>query len=127
MGTRTRAHFVGVISCTLVLVAAGCGSSSKFPDLTPDATPYNSGAVPDGDLVHMIGPQGTNSACVTSAVNAALANANLIVLFDKSGSMGDRAEGFDPSVKWTPVTTAMKAFFSDPKSLGISASLEFFP
>jgi von Willebrand factor type A domain len=127
MGTRTSARFVGVISCTWALVAVGCGSESKFPAVTPDAAPYNSGAVAGGDLIHMIGPQGTNSACVTSAVNAALANANLIVLFDKSGSMGDPAEGFDPALKWTPVTAAMKAFFSDPKSLGLSASLEFFP
>jgi hypothetical protein len=127
MGTRMRALFFGVISCTGMLVAAGCGSESKFPGTTPDAAPFNSGAVAGGDLVHMIGPQGTSSACVTSAVNAALANANLVVIFDKSGSMGDQAEGFDPSVKWTPVTAAMKAFFSDPKSLGLSASLEFFP
>lgn len=127
MGARRRALFVGVVSCAWGLVAAGCGSSSKFGDLKPDATPYNSGAVPGGNLVGMIGPQGTQSACVNSAVNASLANANLVVIFDKSGSMGDPAEGFDPSVKWTPVTAAMKAFFSDPNSLGLSASLEFFP
>jgi hypothetical protein len=128
MGARTHALFVGGISCAWALFAAGCGSSgSKFNSGAPDATPFNNGGVAGGNLVHMIGPQGTTSACVTSALNAALANANLVVIFDKSGSMGDPAEGFDPSVKWTPVTAAMKAFFSDPNSLGISASLEFFP
>ncbi len=123
-----RAHIVGAISVALV-AAAGCGGSdgSKFQGGALDAgPPNNSGYVEGGTLVH-IGPQGTSSACVSSSANAGLANANLIVMFDKSGSMGDVAEGFDPAVKWTPVTAAMKAFFSDPKSGGLAASMQFFP
>jgi hypothetical protein len=41
--------------------------------------------------------------------------------------MGDPNEGFSPTVKWIPVTTALKAFLTDPKSAGIAASLQFFP
>ena len=47
--------------------------------------------------------------------------------FDKSGSMGDTATGFDPALKWTPVGTGMKEFFADPYSKTLRASLQFFP
>jgi hypothetical protein len=123
---------VGIISCASALVAVGCGGGgSTFTGAGPDASPFanNNGNIEAGALgVGNIPPiTGTGSPCVSSAAKAALANANLIVMFDKSGSMGDPAEGFDPSVKWTPVTTAMKAFFSDPNSAGLAASLQFFP
>lgn len=36
-------------------------------------------------------------------------------------------EYFDPAAKWIPVGQAMNAFFADPKSAGMSASLGFFP
>jgi Mg-chelatase subunit ChlD len=118
--------------CTVAFAAAGCGgtSGSKFSNNAKDAgslsnnAPIEAGALSNNNN---IGPLGTNSACVSSAAKAALANANLIVMFDKSGSMGDPAEGFDPALKWAPVTAAMKAFFSDPKSVGLAASLQFFP
>jgi hypothetical protein len=74
-----------------------------------------------------VDPTGTSAPCVTSTAEAKLANADLVVMFDKSGSMGDPSEGFDPTLKWTPVTTAMKAFFTDPSSVGLAASLQFFP
>src|SRR5262249_14409583 len=51
----------------------------------------------------------------------------LVLMYDKSGSMGDPAEGGDPALKWFPVNTGMKAFFTDPKSAGYNASLQFFP
>lgn len=34
---------------------------------------------------------------------------------------------FDPAAKWIPVGQAMNGFFADPKSVGLSASLGFFP
>ncbi len=117
------------ISCACIAAVVGCGGSagSTF-SVRPDADtpPQDNGPLVDAAFGG-IGPQGTSSACVSSAAQAALANANLIVMFDKSGSMGDPAEGFDPSLKWTPVTAAVKAFFSDPKSAGLAASLQFFP
>jgi hypothetical protein len=78
-------------------------------------------------MLGSLDPTGTNAPCVTSTANAKLADADLVVMFDKSGSMGDPAEGFDPTLKWNPVTTAMKAFFTDPMSAGLAASLQFFP
>jgi hypothetical protein len=95
-----------------------------------DANTNNSTPGPDnpvGDITGNGGPSGTNAACVTSTANAALAPVNLVVMFDRSGSMGSTTEGFDPALKWIPVTTGMKAFFADPNSIGIAASLQFFP
>jgi hypothetical protein len=111
-----------------VFLAVGCGGApgSNYDVKGDSGFPVN-GTLDGAIGSNSIGPQGTNSPCVSSAAHAALANANLVVMFDKSGSMGDPAEGFDPSIKWTPVTAAMKAFFSDPKSAGVSASLQFFP
>jgi hypothetical protein len=116
--------------CGAALSIAACGGSggSMF------STSPDSGLIPNGMIDaafgnsgNHIGSLGTSAPCVSSTAHAALANANLVVMFDKSGSMGDPAEGFDPSLKWTPVTTAMKAFFSDPNSAGVQASLQFFP
>jgi hypothetical protein len=55
---------------------------------------------------------------------------NLVIMFDKSGSMGNPRENasFDPTKRWIPVTEAIKAFVSDKISAtGINASLGFFP
>jgi hypothetical protein len=70
---------------------------------------------------------GTNAACVTSLKSASLPPVNLVLMYDKSGSMGDPAEGGNPALKWIPVNTGMKAFFTDPASAGYNASLQFFP
>src|SRR5690606_7209915 len=54
----------------------------------------------------------------------------LAVAFDVSGSMGDMAPPtwwYDPKLKWTPVTEAMRAFFEDEAAQGISASMGLFP
>jgi hypothetical protein len=68
----------------------------------------------------------SDAACASSAVEAQLANLNIIVMYDRSGSMGAPPK-FDPAVKWTPVGTAMKSFFGNPASKGVSATLQFFP
>jgi hypothetical protein len=120
------------ISCALVLGALACSGSNgnvfgPGSSDTSDAGPsVNNPTGGDGGLFG-IGPQGTNAACVTSTAQAQLADADLVVMLDRSGSMGDPAEGFDPTLKWIPVTTALDAFFTDPNSAGLSASLQFFP
>ena len=50
----------------------------------------------------------------------------LVFLLDESGSMGDGKNG-DRTKKWDPVTAALNAFFADPESAGITASLSMFP
>jgi Mg-chelatase subunit ChlD len=126
----TLTTFATTILSALALGAFACGGNggSYFKDV-PDSgggSSNNNNTGGDGSLFG-IGPQGTNSPCVTSTADAQLADADLVVMLDKSGSMGDPNEGFDPTVKWIPVTTALKAFFTDPGSAGLSASLQFFP
>lgn len=103
-----------------------CGSDeSTFGD--PGPTPGTPNGIPAGGSLPEIGPNGTGSACVTEVASAELSPTNLVFMYDKSGSMGDVATGFDPNVKWTPVGTGMKDFFADPYSSTVHASLQFFP
>lgn len=113
-----------LVVAPLAFVATACGSSQDsalFGEGEQNPPP------PPAEVFAEIGPQGTSSACVSSVADAALRPANLVFMYDKSGSMGDPADGFDPAKKWVPVGTGMKAFFSDPESKSINASLQFFP
>jgi hypothetical protein len=65
-------------------------------------------------------------SCVGFTAQSHLVPVSLVVMLDKSGSMGDGING-DPTLKWQPVTAALDAFFNDPASTGVSASLQFFP
>jgi hypothetical protein len=105
------------------LVAFACGTTeSTFTEgAENDGTPRTGNALPE------IGPSGTGSACVTELKSAELAPTNLVMVYDKSGSMGDSATGFDAAQRWIPVNTGMKQFFADPYSKTVRASLQFFP
>jgi hypothetical protein len=59
--------------------------------------------------------------------NAELSPVNIVFVYDKSGSMGNTDDGFDPAARWDPMRAGMLAFFSDPSSSSISAALSFFP
>ncbi len=127
-----RAVGLALLSCA-TLFACGSSDSSLFPsgDGTTGGSggPSTGGNGSDGRSTDSFSsdPVGTNAACVTSRRSASLPTVNLVIMYDKSGSMGDPAEGGDPSTKWVPVNAGMKAFFSDPASAGYSASLQFFP
>ena len=110
------------VSCAAVLLACGSEQASAFGDPRDE----------QGSNVPNLGefstdPVGTNAACVTAIKNATLPAVNLVIMYDKSGSMGNPSEGGDRASKWTPVNTGMKAFFADSKSAGYNASLQFFP
>ncbi len=64
--------------------------------------------------------------CASSSAQAMLVPVNLVVLLDRSGSMGDGING-DPTLKWNPVTAGLEAFFADAASAGTAASLAYFP
>jgi hypothetical protein len=64
-------------------------------------------------------------ACVGSRSKAELVPVNLVVLLDRSGSMGDGVNG-DPKLKWNPVVAGLDAFFADAQSAGMQAALQFF-
>lgn len=87
---------------------------------------------PEGEIAAnggQTGPRSVTDACVSSTTNAALQKVNLVFMYDRSGSMGDlqNSPPFDPTLKWNPVGNGMKAFFSDPTSTSLNASLQFFP
>lgn len=69
-----------------------------------------------------------SGSCAADSSKAELQPVYLGVAFDVSGSMGKLDKPYhDPKLKWEPVVAATKAFFTDPESKGISASLVFFP
>lgn len=126
---RSLVWVASMVAAAALVVACGGTDQSLFGPDGNGSTGTDPHPNPDnpGNLLGNGTPSGTNAACVTSTANAALAPANLVVMYDKSGSMGDTAEGFDPTLKWIPVNAAMKDFFADPGSAGLSASLQFFP
>ncbi len=114
-------------SALISVVAAACGGSS-------DSSFNGSGNGDDGTNGRNGGGNGpgflddggvspVNATCATSSADGQLTPANLVFMFDQSGSMG----GSDMGVKWTPVTAGLSAFFSDAASTGMSASLQYFP
>ena len=119
---------VAALACALPLTFAACGTETSTFDnrTTEDGGGGDGGSGEFGDS----GPNGVNAACVTHAANGQVAPVNLIVMYDKSGSMGDTTDPngpYDPAKKWTPVGTGMKSFLGDPSSAGMSASLQYFP
>jgi hypothetical protein len=112
-------HCAPFASVLLALAACG-GSGEPTIDGAPSGAAFDPAAISDD-------PIGTNAACVTSLAQAALPAVNLVLMYDKSGSMGNPAEGGDPQTKWVPVNAGMKAFFADGASAGYNASLQFFP
>jgi hypothetical protein len=145
---ESRCRF-GVLTAGL-LVACGSSSSSIFENTsdpsshtTPTPTLDDSGAsggagaggsgVGGGGVANSGGGGGEvesfdgSTACVTSTAKAQLTPVNLVFMYDRSGSMGDTSEGFDPAIKWNPAGAGLKTFFSDPDSRGLDASLQFFP
>lgn len=72
------------------------------------------------------GGQGPGETCASATEQAELSPVYLVFLLDESGSMGDGANG-NRAQKWDPVTSALNAFFADPASAGIVASLGVFP
>ncbi len=130
MGRLTA--FGAAISTTLMLVLVapvGCGSSAAdngFPNGTSGGTSGggggSSGGSGFGQAEGGAGPSSVvtpTSACATSNAGAALLGVNLVFMVDRSGSMKD-------NMKWPSAVAALKSFFADPASNGLSASIQFF-
>jgi hypothetical protein len=75
------------------------------------------------------GAGGTEAGvCNSAGVNAERQDVFLAFAFDVSASMGsDLQPYYQKALKWDPVAAASKAFFADPASVGLNASLTFFP
>src|SRR4051812_13374724 len=99
---RTASLLAFGLTASGMVLACGGSDTSYFPSSGGDGTSATPG--PDnGNGAFNDGPASTSAACVTSKANAALTPVNLVFMYDRSGSMGDAAEGFDPAVKWLPV------------------------
>jgi|GEM_PF-5458830 len=114
------------------------GGSGPVVDFDPDTGSGNSGDAcigivcpgPDANL-DANGTEDQDSgvvpACAVTSATAQLPPINLVVMLDRSSSMGDPNSGGAPALSWNPVTNALEAFFADNGSAGMSAALTFFP
>lgn len=134
----SRSFFV--MFASLILGAAACGTSAEGSVFT-DPTAAGTGSDGDDTAAYVFHGEGRpdpsvaaaggndGGACAATSAEAKLTPVNMVVVYDRSGSMGDTQEdpSFDPAKRWIPVGQAMKAFFTDPSSAGMSAALTFFP
>lgn len=114
----TRVLSLTLLAALCVVAVAGCGD-----EVNPngDGGVGGDGGIGDGGEIPSL-----DAACAVGGAKAVLKRLNLVVIYDRSGSMGDGVNG-DPAQKWTPVGTGLKAFFQDPESIGVNASLQYFP
>ncbi len=98
----------GAMAMVVALGCAGCHHAA------PGKGGSDGGAGTSGDL-----------SCAGVQAKAKLVPVDLVVLVDRSGSLGDGVNG-DPALKWNPLVAGMNAFFADAQSAGMAASLQFF-
>lgn len=70
-----------------------------------------------------------DAACGIGTASASLRPLNLVILFDRSGSM-TRTSSIDPVTmldRWQTATSALISFFQSPKAAGLGVALRFFP
>ncbi|WP_394830912.1 VWA domain-containing protein [Pendulispora rubella] len=134
MELRKVALAVG--SMIVVTASSGCGVvGSIFGSSDDSSGGGNGGSDPGGGFsgdLGGVGGLGDLEACATSSARGTLQPVNLIVMFDRSGSMGkyqdnNGVEYDNTAQRWVPVSQGMAAFFSDPQSAGLNATLQFFP
>ena len=116
------------ISGSLAIIASACGAGGGNDDETSgSASTDGAGAgTGEGETLFtsgsgMGGSTGTGfEECATSADEATLIPLNMIIMFDRSGSM-------DADNKWVDSTAALKAFVQSPESAGLRVALRYFP
>ena len=108
---------------------AGVGGTAPSRAGAPDATgptglfDDDAGRPPGAD-----GGTGNGAACASSFVQAQALPLMLVFMFDRSDSMNDleSSDGGTQVSKWDACVSGIGAFFDDPGSAGIFASLQFF-
>ena len=63
---------------------------------------------------------GAGEVCGIGTAEAKLSPVNMLVMFDRSGSM-------DRNNKWVDATAALNAFYQDPGAAGLRVAMRFFP
>ena len=131
-----------VVAAACVAISAACGSpkSGAAPENGNDASASGQKEGPDataaglfgGDSGVTSGVEGGilpgNAACASSFAQAHALPLMLVFMFDRSGSMSDleESDGGPKQSKWAACVSGLSAFFDDPGSAGILASLQFF-
>jgi hypothetical protein len=140
---RTLIGFGSVVAATLALASAcgggqpesmvdGGAASSAGGNGNSAGTLALAGTLNGGGSSNTTGGTETSfggdgeQSCAAATQQAELAAVYLVFLLDESGSMGDGKNG-QRAQKWDPVTSALNAFYADPDSAGITASLSLFP
>jgi von Willebrand factor type A domain len=131
-----RLHRAATSGIVAVLTLIGCGSSgeSTFGDGSGNSSGGSGNPLPtfggvvdggeaDGPVVGNVGGVTPGSACATSSAGSTRPPTYLVVMYDRSISMGDSVGS---TTKWAACKTALEAFFAAPSSAGIHASLTFF-
>ncbi len=120
-----RARALLLVSGLVLAAAVGCGSSgsSEFPGGPDDG---GGGGLFGGDGGGTLGGDGAGStdgnlnACATDHAVATQAPSYLVFVMDRSDSMADQS-------KWVSCSAALDAFFGDPTTQGLNASLTWLP
>ena len=125
---RMRTSLAVLTTAFIGTVVSACGSSddSTFGNGRNNGNGDGSenGGFVDGNGGVAPGSLGDLEACATSSAAGELTPTNLIVMFDRSGSMFNNGA---QATKWDPVSKVMSEFFTSPQSAGLSASLTYFP
>jgi hypothetical protein len=66
-------------------------------------------------------------ACATGTASAKLASVRMLVMFDRSSSMNDKADLQTNASRWDLASAALTSFFADPAAAGLQVALRFFP
>jgi hypothetical protein len=114
---------MGIVA--LVVVACGSDDSSSSSGGDPGGLigGQDGGSSGSSGSVGTVGGVTPGSACATSNAGATRPPSDLVVMYDRSISMGDKVGN---TTKWDACKKALEAFFADPASAGIQASLTFF-
>lgn len=102
------------------LIACSAYDGSGLPAANPADPTFNDG---EGGVLKNIGKGGdggVSNQCATASATPTPLPVSLVFMFDKSGSMSENA-------KWPSCQQGLSAFFGDPSSVGLSASIQFFP
>ncbi len=108
----------------------GTGTSSGGGSGTGVSAGSSSGVGGGSGIAIGEGGNAPFDGCEAIAENAQLTPINMVIMFDKSGSMGDQTGGEQNyQSRWVPVRQGMINFFSTAGSTttGIMASLSYFP
>jgi uncharacterized protein YegL len=115
---------LGAVLVSMTALVAACGGGADDSGFTSNPNDPKFGGTPGaGDSDAGIKTGGTPAdlgKCATASATPKPIPVNLVFQFDRSGSMSQ-------SSKWTACAQGLQAFFSDPKSAGLNASLSFFP